>query len=139
MFNMKKFVFEEHTADIRIIATADSLTGLFDIALKALCNALRYDSDSFKTPDISVKAVIRSIDTSALLIDFLSEALSLMHHKKSVFCNALFDIFDDKYIECTFLGTMVDSFHEDVKAVTYTEAEIRQISGAYEVIFVLDI
>ena len=83
---------------------------------------------------------IESIDITALLIDFLSELLSLMHQNKVLFCKVQFEQLSETYLKAEVSGFEVSGFDEDVKAVTYHEADIKlNEDGEYETAIVLDI
>lgn len=135
---MNKFEFISHTADIRIKAEADTPEELFGVSLFALCSVIVEKPE--KKYDTSIDISIESTDMTALLIDFLSEALFLMHDNKAIFHSARFNLLSDTKIDCTVIGYSIDGFDEDVKAITYHEADIKcNAYGLLETIIVLDI
>jgi SHS2 domain-containing protein len=139
---MKKFELISHTADVRINAIADTPEELFEISAIALCHILLPD---FATPEIKIYTEqydfeIEAIDQSALLVDFLAEQLSLMQTYNVLLPKVMIARLNDKEIKGKFSGFKIDSFHEDVKAVTYHEANIiRNEEGQLETIIILDI
>ncbi len=135
-----------HTADIRILARADSIEMLFESALEGLCNVL-YDDLSeikslFKTEssDILISVETESYDKSSLLIDFLSSCLSQMHLHSSILFNIQTITISNNSVFAIISGTKVSSFDNDVKAVTYYDANIKKDDDDFfEVIITLDI
>ena len=142
---MRSFEFIGHIADARMKIEGDTLEelftagmeGMFDFAKRGFCLASR-------DYPISENIKISSPDTTALLIDFLSALLTLSHEKKAVFCSVKFLNLETKEqtarLEAEVFGAQVDSFDEDIKAVTYHEAEIRKNEkGNFETNIVFDI
>ena len=136
---MKKFELLSHTADVRIHALGDSPEELFRAALEGLCEVIIPAHKKRKTT-YSKEIAIDSPDVTALLIDFLSDALSIMHSGKVMLPEVEFKALDEMYLRAELSGFEVDEFHEDVKAVTYHEANIvENPEGVFETIVVLDI
>jgi SHS2 domain-containing protein len=137
---MRSFNISSHTADVRLNINADSLTELFSGALEALCDVIKNNYKDLKIPfSNEEQLVIESIDSSALLIDFLSEALTFIHRKKALFCSVEIQNLSSNKIEAKIFGFHIDSFSVDVKAVTYTEANIEKVDDNYKITVVLDI
>lgn len=110
-----------------------SLDGLSEVIYPGICA---------KNSEIGFeeKISVESIDETALLIDFLSEALSLSHQCGVVFCSAEFESVSETNVTASLAGIKVDEFREDVKAVTYHEADVkRNADGDLETYIVLDI
>jgi len=79
-------------------------------------------------------------DRTALLVDFLNEALSLAQIHKEVYLSVAFSTFSEIALEATLKGAKVDEFNEDIKAVTYHEADVRQNEkGEWETTLIFDI
>jgi len=138
---LKEFFLEPHTADVIIAARGSSYEELFSAALEGLCYVIKHDYSpvviNYKTPEI---IRIESIDRSALLIDFLSKALTIMHSERVILFDAEFLSLEENFTELIFSGCTVDGFYEDVKAVTYHDAEIMQsLEGIYDIKILLDI
>ncbi len=72
---MSPFNYFEHTADIGVEVTADSLEGLYAEAGRALFNLIA-DFDQIK-PAETEKVALVSADETALLIDWLNELIFL--------------------------------------------------------------
>lgn len=136
---MKRFEILPHTADVRIYAEATSIRELFEVSLEAICSIL-YHSDLTNTEfNVSEKIEVHSYDQTSLLIDFLSDALALMHKHKAIFSNVIFEKLQETELNATILGFHIDKFDKDIKAVTYHEADIKKIDNNYSTIIVIDI
>ena len=135
-----------HTADISILARADSIEKLFESALEGLCNVLYNDlseiKKSFKveSSEILISVETESYDKSSLLIDFLSSCLTQMHLHNAVIFNIQTITISNNSIFAIIAGSKVNSFDNDVKAVTYYDANIKTSDDDFfEVIITLDI
>ncbi|MFH1644337.1 MAG: archease [bacterium] len=136
---MKNYELIEHTADVRLKVEASTLQELFEVSLFGMAEITKKDicqKECFEQKEIN----LTSIDATALLVDFLSEVLGITHSEKIVFCKINIEELTDAKINCTVFGTKVDHFDEDIKAVTFHEAEIKKTSkGNFETIIVFDI
>jgi len=135
-----------HTADIRILARADSIELLFESALEGLCNVLYDDLSELKklfkaeSSEILISVETESYDKSSLLIDFLSSCLSQMHLHNAILFNIQTITVSNNSIFAIIAGSKVNSFDNDVKAVTYYDTNIKKDDdGLFEVIITLDI
>jgi SHS2 domain-containing protein len=122
-------------------AEGDSLQELFTAALDGMNSIIK---NKFN-PEMSLmnyKDVIEvsSNDVSMLLIDFLSEILTLSHQYKAIFHSVIFKELGGTNLTADIEGDRVDGFDEDIKAVTYTEAEIvKNEQNKFETVIVFDI
>ena len=136
---MKNYELIEHTADVRLKIEASTLEELFEVALSGMAEIIKKEvcqKECTEQREIN----LTSIDITALLVDFLSEVLSISHSEKIVFCKINFKELTDTKIGCIVFGTKADDFDEDIKAVTFHEAEIKKTSkGNFETIIVFDI
>ena len=142
---MKRYEILEHKADLKIRAFGKTKEELF-------LNMMMGMTDSQK-PEIKEEARverkirIQSLDLPSLLVDFLSEVLSLGQINKETYTDVRFKKFspstnsEQAYEpECEILGQEVKSFGEDIKAVTYHELDIRQREdGTWEATVLFDI
>lgn len=130
-----------HTADIKIRVSSDSLRGLFLLSLQSLNQLLSGDSiPQIGKPEIEKNISLKSGDTTSLLIDFLSEVLTLSQIHKAIFFRFTIKKITDHKVSGTLFGTPVTRFHEDVKAVTYHEADIKlNEQGQWETLIIFDI
>lgn len=125
-----------HTADVRFRITSDTLAGLFADSLRALTD--------FMQPERLEDAVTASIeldaaDTTSLLVDFLGDVLTRCHVSREAYDEVTFASLDATSLRATLRGRRVRGFEEDVKAVTYHEAEVVQRDGTWSTNLVLDI
>ncbi len=139
MYRIEHFA---HTADIRVRIEGDSLPELFLAGLFAMNEILQPDAcaQTLPNPPVQHQIWLHSPDPTALLIDFLSEALTACLSEKCIFCEWIVSTIDDTSLHATLLGRPVAGFDDDIKAVTYHEAEvIRNASGNWETFVVFDI
>ncbi|MBI4319422.1 MAG: archease [Chloroflexi bacterium] len=140
--NMRTFRIIAHTADVRVKVAASSLEELFTVSLEGMNQILKRNFCKRKNglPSTIHQIEISSADTTALLIDFLSEALTLSHIHGAIFCQVEFAELAAHSLTANLLGTQVKSFDEDIKAVSYHEAEIERNSrGNLQTNLVFDI
>lgn len=124
---MGNFEFIEHTADKGFRVEADDLQGLFTTSVAGLANMLREDlSSDTSNRSISYIVDIEAQDKTALLIDFLSEVLTLSHIHKTVFTRVNIEKITAHNVRAHIYGERVDYFDEEIKAVTFHQADIRQ-------------
>jgi SHS2 domain-containing protein len=145
---MRSYKFLSHVADVRLKVEGDSLEELFLAALEGMGNLIKKDA-CVSNPEqneqsteelLKEKIEISSSDTTALLIDFLSEVLTYTQVNKAVYCKAKIEKINNNFLSVTIFGKHVDKFDEDIKAVTYHEAEIKKNeAGNFETVVVFDI
>ncbi|HUP62960.1 MAG TPA: archease [Thermoanaerobaculia bacterium] len=126
-----------HTADIRLRVTAESFEELFADAMHGMYAAMRAHPDGG-----AVQRVIRvddSADTTSLLVDFLNEVLARAHVARELFTAVRFTRLEERSLEAELTGVAPASFDEDVKAVTYHEADVRRDGDRWTTTLVFDI
>ena len=138
---MFDYRFLSHTADIAVLLRADTLENLFAAGLRAMNEVLR---EGFCTgepaPDRRMPLSLQSIDDTALLIDFLSEALTMSYIHRCLYCTVDIEPIKDKALQGVLHGCSVEGFTDDIKAVTYHDAEIRRTAdGRWETPVIFDI
>jgi SHS2 domain-containing protein len=137
---MKKSKVLPHIADFRLKAQGDTIEQLFYAALEGMNAVIKGEREISKKIDSGKRIIIDSVDTSALLIDFLSEALTLTHNNKHLYYILGIEKLNENHIDCYLAGHEINGFDEDIKAVTYTEANIiRTEDNHFETIIVFDI
>lgn len=136
---MKKFTINAHTADIRLFAQGSTLQELFMAGLEGMAEIIA--PGTCKTPyQHTHKISTLSMDSTTLLIDFLSEALTQTHVNKIIFCSGKFITLSNTALDIEIYGNQVDHFDEDIKAVTYHEAEVKKnAEGIFETVIIFDI
>jgi SHS2 domain-containing protein len=131
------FELVPHIADVRVHVTADTLEDLFRDAMRGMYEVMHaHPGDERVERRI---AVHDSADTTSLLVDFLNEVLGRAHVGREMFTEAVFTRFDPTSLEATLTGVTPASFDEDVKAVTYHEAEVRRDERGWTTMLVFDI
>ena len=129
-----------HTADIRMRVTAPTLEELFYNAVVGMNGILK---EGFCRGAISVKngttLEITGTDHTAMLIDFLSEVLSLSYAEKRLFCDLEIVLGEDR-LWARIFGIPIGIFDEEIKAVTYHEAKVdRNNNEEWEALVLFDI
>lgn len=138
---MKTYKVMPHTADVRLWVAGGSLEELFAVALEGMAVLIK-ESDEGVAPDniITKKVEIESVDQTALLIDFLSTVLTLSHQNKAVFRHIMFEKLNETNCIAEVRGYPADGFDDDIKAVTYHEANVvNDKSGNFSTMIVFDI
>lgn len=124
---MGYFEFIEHTADKGFRVEGADLRGLFETSVQGLAKLLREDLplDSEELP-LSRHLDIQARDQTALLVDFLSEILTLSHIHNTVFIRADIEEISPERVRAVIRGKGVEYFDEVIKAVTYHQAGIQE-------------
>ncbi|WP_323789583.1 archease [Psychroserpens sp.] len=114
-----------HTADIKMLINAETLEGLFKNGVKGMCNILKEGfCESSHKIDTKVMIEIAATDNTSLLIDFLSDILAQSYIENVVFWDIeIIELIEYK-IRAKLSGTQVETFDEEIKAVTYHEANV---------------
>lgn len=133
------FQVEPHTADVRLRISASSFPDLFREAVRGLYSVMAPGRTSFAEHESS-RIEIDAIDRTALLVDFLNELLYRAHVSSSVAEQIDFIALEEDRLVADVDSRCVEGFDEDVKAVTYHEAQVvEDESGQYATTLVLDI
>lgn len=98
---------------------AAALEGMNEILKPGHCNAVPGRT-------VHEALALTAPDRTALLVDFLSDVLTLSHAKGTVFCDLDFNELSERGLRARLHGVPTASFMKDIKAVTYHEAEVRQ-------------
>ena len=129
----------EHTADVRLLVEGQTLEELFGEALKGMMEVLKPEKKEGGA-EITRKIEIEAAGRTELLVDFLNEVLWLAHTHHEAFTSVLFGEISEKRLKAELRGSPAEGFGEDIKAVTYHEAEIRRnAAGNLETMLVFDI
>jgi len=124
-----------HTADIRLRVTASTLEELFADALLGLMSVMGTPAPGAHSEDIALD----SVNVTALLVDFLNAALVRALVQRRLFTGARFAALGETYLAGTLTSAPAEELDEDVKAVTYHEAEVRRDGESWTTMLVLDI
>lgn len=134
----KDYKILEHPADVRVRAFGKTKEKLFLNAMLGMAAVLRPQvrHSNVETRNINVK----SVDLNALLVDFLSEVLCLIQTNKEIYNDVKFTKFSEAELEGELFGNKVESFNEDIKAVTYHGLKIEKNKKCpYEATILFDI
>ncbi|MBT8315282.1 MAG: archease [Maribacter sp.] len=136
-----KIQYLPHTADVRMRISGSTLEELFKAGMIGMGNILKEGFCNKNNPIDNKKEIdIQAVDQTCLLIDFLSEILSLCYVEKSIYCKGEFPVLTATKIVGTIYGTHINNLDEEIKAVTYHEAQVRCNSdNQWETIVVFDI
>ena len=137
---MKKIEYLPHTADIRVKIESDSLEGLFHAGFQAMAEVIKKENENKDSNKITRKIEVKSMDITVLLIDFLSAVLTETHIGQVSFFDLEILNLSDQSIVALIKGCPVDHFDEDIKAVTYHEADVvKNEKGNWETLIIFDI
>ena len=126
-----------HTADVRLRVSAHSVEDLFRDAVRGMYAVMRGERGT--APVTRVISVEESADTTSLLVDFLNEVLNRAQIGREMFDEVRFTRFQPLSLTAELTGTTPADFEEDVKAVTYHEADVRCEDGQWMTMLVFDL
>lgn len=130
------FEIVQHTADIRIRVAAASVEELFADAVRALMEVMK---PAATTGGSRVTIEIDAPDLTAVLVDLLNELLLRCHTRGEAFEPESF-VLGERSVVARLVASPATAFEEDVKAVTYHEADVRRTTaGSWETRLVLDV
>ena len=128
-----KYKILSHTADLRLEVFGKTIEELFKNAAEALAQILSLTTRELriKNKELSEKISIESSNLNALLVDFLNEILAKSQINKSVYRIKNLELSPSAGsgragLAAEIEGIKVPEFHEDVKAVTYHEVDIKK-------------
>ena len=120
---MKKFEILEHKADLKIKAFGGTREELFLNMLAGMEDSLRPEGmGGIDAQEIKIS----SLDSETLLVDFLSQVLYLNHINQAVYTDIKFQKLINNELEGELIGRKVESFGEEIKAVTYHDLKVAQ-------------
>jgi SHS2 domain-containing protein len=147
---MKSYEILEHPTDLKIRAFGKTKEELFLNLLKGMFWEARPEMED-KRPAVA-KAMagegkskiprmvkIKARDEQSLLVDFLSEALTLSDINDEAYFEVEFEKLTDTELVGKIFGSPVKSFGTEIKAVTYHGLEIKEKSGGWEATVLFDI
>ena len=137
---MERYEILEHRGDFKIRVFGKDKKELFLNALLGMNAGFRPEICSCLLPGSKHIRKIKSLDLNALLVDFLSEILYLIQTNKEIYNDVKFIKFIDTELEVELSGQKVESFGEDIKAVTHHGLDICQNKNKiWEVTIIFDI
>lgn len=129
---------DAHTADIRLRLRAASLEELFADAVRGLMAVMKPAGAPAPSPAKDTTLTLDAPDVTALLVDFLNEVLLRCHTRREAFEPVTIEVRDGA-ITAVLRVRIAGEFEEDVKAVTYHEADVVQTDGGWSTTLVLDV
>lgn len=138
---MKTIDYLSHTADVRMMLRADSASELFEAALEGMNQIIKENGCQVPRSFPLIRGInLKSENLTTLLIEFLGEVLTQSHLNKALFCKLQIEHLSEREISASIHGYTVEEIDEDIKAVTYHEANVRRnATNQYETILVFDI
>ncbi len=130
-----------HTADVRMLISAETLEELFTEGVNGMGHILKENFCAERNKIDTVETIeVKASDYTSLLIDFLSDVLSKSYIENMIFCKIeMLEIEKHKLI-ARLSGTRVKFFDEEIKAVTYHEADVvKNEIGHWETMVIFDI
>lgn len=134
---MTDFKILGHTADLRIRVYGKTIKELFRNALKGMFKSIAPDWLGGKEARRTV--TIQSADLNTLLVDFLSEALTLSDINDEAYSDAKFVKLTGTALKAELRGMKIKRLETEIKAVTHHELDIKKIGGHWETAIVFDI
>lgn len=145
----KQFEQLAHTADIQIRVYGKSVKELFRHAVIGMfqvvgpkASGCRIESERVVCDELPIIRDVEtnSIDQSALIIDFLSDLLSLSDIHKEAYLDATIHEVSETDVRATVYGVKVAGYEVvELKAVTYHGCEIKKVGNEWQVDIVFDI
>lgn len=145
----KDFEQISHTADIKIRVFGTTMYNLFRHALIGMFQVVHpkapgctrvHDRLVCKTLPQERVVEITAPDVTALLVDFLSEALYLSDVYNEAYLDVKIYELTTTKIQATLYGVKITGFEVvELKAVTYHDLDIQQVHGMWQTDIVFDI
>jgi SHS2 domain-containing protein len=141
----KRYEYLEHTADAKFLAYGGTLEEVFENAALAMFNIM-IDTEKV-SGDLEKEISLDSPDLESLLVDWLSELLYLFEVEEIIFGKFQIEEIREengKYlIKALASGEKYSSeshpFETDIKAVTYSQLELKQIPEGWKAQVVVDL
>ena len=130
-----------HTADIRMKIQGKNPEQLFLAGLLGMSQILKENlCREIQKFGKKVEIKLSAPDLTCLLVDFLSEVLSISYTEKAIFCRMENVVISENKLSAALYGTGISRLDEEIKAVTYHEAQIKKnSSNSLETLIVFDI
>ncbi len=145
----KDFELLPHTADLKIRVYGSTLEQFFHHALIGMFQSIGPQArgcerrgDRLYCPELPQhhELELQAHDLPSLLVDFLSEALSLSDIHNEAYLDVTIHKLDQNYIKATLHGVPIQGFEVfEIKAVTYHDLRVEQINGVWQADIVFDI
>lgn len=128
-----------HIADLRVRVSGKSLDHLFYEAMRGMMEYMELEG-GLSRDKTKRRITLTASGATVLLIDFLSEVLSSAQVNREIYTDLHFIRFSETSLVADVMGQKVKGFKNDIKAVTFHEAEIKKNEkGEWETLLVYDI
>lgn len=135
-----KYEYIPHTADAKFIAYGKNVDDVFSNSALAMMNILGKTSSVNSKKNFEIR--LKANNYERLLYDFLEELLFLIE-TENFFLSKIKRLKIDKNFDlfCIVEGDDIANYEVEghIKAVTYSEMEIRKTNKGYEAVVVVDI
>ncbi len=135
------FELFDHTADIGLRIVAPTLEGLIRPATDGLYVVIGELAEC--GPEETIKLDFAGEDSATLLRDYLAELLRLFETTQRVIVEPSVTEFTSTRLRITARALRIDPdqtiYHREVKAITYHELAISEITGGVEATVIVDI
>lgn len=136
---LKRFIFLEHTADIKFQAFGKNIEEVFENSALALKESI-YENIKVKKK-IKKKIIVNAKDNEGLLYRFLEEFLYLLDAEDFLFSNVAKIKIKNNKLTAKISGDKASNykFTNNVKAITYNEMFVKEQDGKWIAQVVIDV
>jgi len=131
------FEEREHTADVSLYIWAESIEQLYMEAAKGMVEILKPEFEKGAV-EVCQTLSLEGADAETLMVAFLSELIYLLDEQNLVFTDFDLEIRDYR-LTAQIKGRKVRSIEKEIKAVTYSDLEIKESQGRFTTMLVFDI
>ncbi len=135
---MLSFKLIPHTADVILKVEATTIEELFQASVFGLISVLKPENIVINNKSVEAHKFTESNNVNLLLVDFLSEILTLMHIKKCLVSDIIINNLTETSVDYKIYLQYVERFEKDVKAISYHNVQIKLNDQDYyeaEIIF----
>ncbi len=137
----RDFELFDHTADIGVRVTADTLAELLRAAGEGLYAVIgRLEAEGGRR---EVQLDFSADDRALLLRDYLAELLLIVDRDQRIATGVGVTVFDERRLQASVQLARVcverSAYDREVKAITYHELEVRRTERGYEATFIVDV
>lgn len=135
---MPKYQNLEHTADLKIRSFGKTKEQVFvNMAIGMFAN-IGDEKKFLKDKPVSREIKIKANDLQSLLVDFLSELISLSDINNEIYTDYDLKIKENKLI-AQVNGCKINGLKLEIKAVTYNDLKIKEGNNGWQAEVVFDI
>jgi SHS2 domain-containing protein len=135
---MQRYEILEHTTDLRIRAFGKTREELFLNMMIGMFEGAKTKVKEEKAM-VAREVRIKSADETSLLVDFLSEILTLSDINNEAYSEIEFKKRTKKEVEAKIFGFPIENIGAEIKAVTYHGLEIKKVNNIWQATVLFDI